>query len=381
MTLRVLQVAARFLPDLGGIETHVAEVGRRLARRPDVDVTVLTTSTRPGFAAESRTGDGLRVIRRRAWPRDRDWYAAPGIAAVIGSGEWDLVHVQGVHTLVPPVAMAAALRARVPYLVTFHTGGHSLAHRNAARGLQWKVLAPLLRRAEALVAVGAFEQQLFQASTGLPAERFAVIRNGGGLPLPEDSRDDVKPVPGRILSIGRLERYKGHHRVVQALPHLVRRVPEAHLQILGAGPEEGPLRRLARELGVAGRVCVDFLPPGDRAGMARTLRQASAVAAFSDYEAHPVAVMEALALGLPVLGYDIAGVGDLVADGSVHGLSPGATPAQAADALARLLQPGAGTGGARRAPVELPTWDGAADALAQLYRRIADLRAVPVPVA
>ena len=48
--------------------------------------------------------------------------------------------------------------------------------------------------------------------------------------------------------------------------------------------------------------------------MATALAESSVFAALSDYEAHPVAVMEALCVGRPVVGYDIAGVGELFAE-------------------------------------------------------------------
>jgi hypothetical protein len=44
--------------------------------------------------------------------------------------------------------MAASRRASLPYLVTFHAGGHSSRVRNSVRGLQWRVLRPLIRQAE-----------------------------------------------------------------------------------------------------------------------------------------------------------------------------------------------------------------------------------------
>ena len=53
-----------------------------------------------------------------------------------------------------------------------------------------------------------------------------------------------------MLSSGRLERYKGHHRAIEALPLLRSTHPDAHLVILGGGPYEAELRALAERLGV-----------------------------------------------------------------------------------------------------------------------------------
>lgn len=365
--VRVLQVVQRFFPELGGTETHVAEVTRRLALREDVEVTVLATD-RSGRLPREEVVDGVRVLRRRSWPARRDYYLSPGIVNVIGSGEWDVVHFQGVHTLVPLLGMLAARRARVPYVLTFHSGGHSSAGRTAVRGLQWRVLTPLLAGASRLIPVSRFEKRRFGDLTGIPPERFTIIQNGGALPpVPPD----VLPVPGRIVSSGRLERYKGHHRAIEALPVLRRTVPEAHLVILGSGSYEPELHALAQRLGVAEHVAVRHLPPADRTAMATELAQASVMAALSDYEAHPVGVMEAVAIGLPVVGVDVAGTGDFVEDGQVTGVPLRATPADVAAALAAVLRAHP-AGVARPAPdFALPTWEGSADALARVYREVA----------
>src|ERR1700722_3383321 len=217
--LRVLMVAARYLPDMGGIETHVHEVSRCLAKSGDFEITVLATD-RTRSRPQHEFIDGVTVLRVPAWPRSRDYYLAPGIASVVGQrGRWDIVHCQGIHTPVPLLAMLTARRVRTPYMVTFHTGGHTLAHRNALRGIQWRVAGPLLRKAASLVPGGRFEADSLSAQPHLGDKPIAVIRNGGTLPPPPAG---TRVIPGRIVSCGRLEGYKGHHRIIEALPDIIR---------------------------------------------------------------------------------------------------------------------------------------------------------------
>jgi glycosyltransferase involved in cell wall biosynthesis len=356
--LRVLMVCPRYLPEVGGTETHVHEVTRRLSARADFEITVLTTD-RSRRLPQREVVEGNSVLRVPAWPRKRDYYLAPGIAAVIGQRRWDLVHCQGIHTPVPLLAMISARQAGLPYLVTFHTGGHSSRLRNAMRATQWRLAGPLLRNAVSLIAVSRFEAAALARQAGLGDKRVIVIRNGGALPAP---RPGTAAVPGRILSSGRLERYKGHHRVIEALPHVMREVPEAHLLILGSGPYQQDLRKLAGRLGVSDRVRIEHIASADRQGMATALAQASVVAALSDYEAHPVAVMEALSVARPVVGYDIAGTGELVAEGWIRGVPLGAPAAAVARELAQAM--------ASPSPVDqaqLPSWDSCADQLAHVY--------------
>lgn len=363
--LRVLNVVHRFLPELGGTETHVAEVTRRLVEHSDLDITVLTTDRSGELPPEERV-EGVPVIRKPAWPRERDYYFSPAMARAIESGPWDLVHFQGVHTLVPALGMLAARRARIPYVLTFHSGGHSSPGRLLVRGPQFAALTPLLRGADRLIAVSRFERRRFSEATGIAPDHFVVIGNGGVLPpVPPD----VRPVPGRIVSSGRLERYKGHHLAIEALPAVRREVPGAELLVLGAGPFEAELRALASRLGVQDAVTIRHLPPGDREGMAQELARSSVMAALSSYEAHPVSVMEAVAIGLPVVGFDVAGIGDLVEDGLVNGLPPTSSTAEIADRLVTALRAPRPVGPRVGAP--LPTWQSCAQQLASLYREVA----------
>lgn len=356
--LRILVVCPRFLPETGGTEMHVYEVTRRLAALGGFDITVLATD-RSRRLPRQEVIEGISVLRVPSWPRRRDYFLAPGIAAVIRQRRWDLMHCQGIHTPVPLLAMLSAQRAGLPYLVTFHTGGHSSRLRNATRALQWRLAGPLLRNAVSLIAVSRFEAATLTRHARLEDKPVIVIRNGGALPSP---RAGTVAVPGRIISSGRLERYKGHHRAIEALPHVMREIPEAHLLILGSGPYERDLYELARHHGVSDRVSIRYVAPADRRGMATALAESSVVAALSDYEAHPVAVMEALCVARPVVGYDIAGIGELIAEGWVRGVPYGAPAATVARELVQAMSSPSQVG-----HVQLPDWDSCADQLAHVY--------------
>ncbi|GAA2001732.1 glycosyltransferase family 4 protein [Nakamurella flavida] len=371
--IRVLHVVQRYFPELGGLETHVAEVTKRLALRSDVEVTILTTD-RSGALPERDEVGGVPVIRRRSWPKEQDFYFSPGIGKVIAQPQWDVIHFQGINTLVPLVGMLAAIRAGKRFVLTFHSGGHSSAGRTAARGAQFSVLAPLLRRSAKLIAVSRFEKKRFSAATGIDPDHFVVIGNGGALPA---VAADVTARQGRMVSSGRLEKYKGHHRAIEAMPLILAEMPDADLVVLGAGPYEQALRDLAVELGVQDSVAIRHLPPADRSAMARELAQSSLMMALSSYEAHPVGVMEAVASGLPVLGFDIAGTGDLVEDGLVTGISAESSNEEIAAAALQLLRAQDPTAPRTRPEVDLPTWERCADGVAGVYQEVVGRAVAP----
>ncbi len=363
--LMVLMVTPRYFPYMGGLETHVHEAGRRLVES-GVDLTLLTTAphTYPTPLPKEEVSEGMRIIRVRAWPPGRDYYIAPEIYSITRRGKWDLVHCQGCHTFVPPLAMLAARKAKIPYVVTFHTGGNSSRFRNGIRGIQWKLLRPLFANASKLIGVSRFEADYFRDLLGLPANLFSVILPPSTLPslthLP--SGISAKPL---IVTAGRLERYKGHQRLITALPKIREQLPDAQLLILGAGPYEATLRELVRKVGVSEHVEIRAVPGSDRQAMAEILSQAALVALMSEYEAHPAVVEEALALRRPVLVANTSGMRELAEQKLVRSVSLNSTPEEiAAAALRQIEEP------LIPAQDALPTWEDCTRKLLIIYNAV-----------
>jgi glycosyltransferase involved in cell wall biosynthesis len=357
-------VAAAYFPSVGGVETHVHEVARRLPAR-GIRVQVLTTD-RTGNLPVREVHDGIEVHRVRAFPAHRDWRFAPGIDAAMGAGRWDIIHCQGYHTFVAPLALAAAWRRGVPSMLTFHSGGPVSSLRSATRTMQLLVLRPLVRHARALIAVSDFERRTMADALHLSPARFVVLANGSELPSPVMQAADDGTL---LVSVGRLVRYKGHHRVIAAMPAVLRSRPDARLEIIGAGPEEAALRRQVAELGLGDRVRIRAIPGDDRQAMADLLARANLVVLLSDYESQGIAALEALTLGRRVLVSDATALAALVGDGMARGVSVDASSDAVADAvLATLGEP---------PPSIRPaawTWDDCADRLADLYQRLAVAR-------
>ena len=192
-----------------------------------------------------RAAPGLRDDRRRggaarAGPAEaRRLLLRADIARIIARERPDIVHVQGVHTLVAPLAMLAAWRAGIPYVVTFHTGGNRSRLRNALRGAQWRRLSPPAG------VRGAADRRVAVRGRLLPRQPAPARRALRGHPQRRATAGAAGELPAQgpgplIVSVGRLEHYKGHHRVIAALPHVQsRHYPSARLLILGSGPYRG----------------------------------------------------------------------------------------------------------------------------------------------
>jgi glycogen synthase len=345
----------------GGVERHVMETSWRLAADA-VEVEVLCTEPGgPPLTEEVR--DGVRIRTVRSWPANRDWCLAPRLWREMSRQPWDVIHIQSYHTLVAPLAMLRALRLGIPYVVTFHGGGHSSGHRNSARRAQRRLLRPLLRRAAKLVAVARFEVEEYGAELGVPPEGFALIPNGTDLAFSEAAPAASRNGAQAVASIGRLERYKGHHRGIEAFPELLRLRPEATLTVVGTGPYEPELRELATELGVAEQVRFTSTPPDQPRAMADLLGGISVVVLMSEFETHPLVALEAAAAGCRLVVADASGLAELAADGIARAVPLDAAPAEVAGAVAAELDEPPQT----RRP-DLSSWDECAARLLELYR-------------
>jgi len=361
--LRILEVTPRSPLLQGGVERHVMEVSRRVAAAGQAVEVLCTDPGGPALAEQEHDGVPIRSVR--AYPADSDWCLAPGLWPRIRRAKPDVIHVQSYHTLVAPLAMLRALVLRVPYVVTFHGGGHSSEHRNRARGAQRRLLRPLLRRAARLVAVARFEILEYGAELGLGPERFALIPNGTDLSFSAQPWTP-RTGPPLIATAGRLERYKGHHLVIEAFPELLAREPEARLLVIGKGPYEPELRALAERLGIADKVEFTSTPPDRPEAMAELLRTVSVVVLMSSFETHPLVALESAAAGCRLVVADASGLGELAAEGLARAVPLDAPPAEIATAVTEELQ----ESGPPPKP-QLSSWDDCAEALLQLYREVA----------
>jgi glycosyltransferase involved in cell wall biosynthesis/protein involved in polysaccharide export with SLBB domain len=359
----ILLIAHKFLPFIGGIEMHTFEVGRRMAARGH-NVRVLTGDPTGALPREEIVA-GMRVTRVPVYPKSSDAFFAPELYHEVLQADTDIIHVQGFHTFVPPIAQLAAIRKKAPFVMTFHSGGHSSNWRNLIRGAQREVLRPLIKRADKLIGVSEFEADLFSRTLRIPREKFTVVPNGAEIE-PGDEMPVLDPASPLIVTIGRLERYKGHHRVVRAFAELLKTRPAARLRVLGEGPYKQTLVDTVHELGIEDHVTIGGIPPEDRQHMANFLAGASAVVLLSDYEAHPVAALEAISLGRAVLASNSTGFVEMAAKGLLRTIDPDAPPAEIARAVLDLIDRPP-----RRPPnVEIANWDDCASNLLDIYRAV-----------
>ncbi|MER6557629.1 glycosyltransferase [Streptomyces sp. NPDC001027] len=321
---------------VGGAEQQL----RLLLRHLPVDCEVVTL-TNPGSVADGLAEDGVRVVHL-GMAGNRDLGALPRLVRVVRSGGYDLVHTHLYRACVYG-RLAARLAGVRAVVATEHSLGDSqMEGRPLTSGVRALYLASE-RLGRTTVAVsptvadrlrgwGVPEPRIEVVPNGIDLARFrfdpaARLRTRRRLGLP----DDACVVGG----VGRLTAGKRFDVVIRALARLT---PDHWLLLVGGGPEENVLRRVAQEAGVADRVLFTGERPyvADGSGGPDLPSLACAMDVFvspSPEETFGLAVVEALASGLPVLYASCPAIEQLPA-----GAAPGARRVTGgADAFVRAL--------------------------------------------
>ncbi|WP_185993068.1 glycosyltransferase family 4 protein [Streptomyces sp. 130] len=335
----VASAAGTGYSSMGGVQIHVGALVRHLDRR-GISQTVIT-SYKPGEPRDQHQGDHIRV-RRFGVPvrRWRQLWALPAArAALDATTRVDVVHAHPSADLAAlPIALWAAHRHRAPLVVTLHSSAlHTMRAVNArlaalkVLGHPWEAIA--LRRAAAVVALTARTRDRVITSGADPARVHV-------LPQPYDQEtftgpfDDPSPeVPHpRIVFVGRFSAEKGVTVLVDAFSRL--RSP-AQLLLIGDGRERQRIQAGIRRLGIGGNVTVCGFVPHRTAAAA--MAHARIVVLPSLFEEAGTVVVEAMALGVPLVASDIGGIRQTAADGKAALLVPPGDPVALAAALDEVL--------------------------------------------
>lgn len=192
-----------------------------------------------------------------------------------------------------------------------------------------------LRRARHVVVPSAY-LRAHALAWGLDPGRTSVVPNPAPalaeLPTRDEAREGLG-IEGPALGFaGRLTAQKALPDALAALS----RVSGAELLVLGDGPERENLEQVTAELGVADRV--RFLGPGGREDVLRLFRAVDLVLVTSAWENLPHTLLEALAVGTPVVATAVGGIPEVVRDGENGMLVAAGDVVALAAAIERVLQ-------------------------------------------
>jgi glycosyltransferase involved in cell wall biosynthesis len=365
----VAMLAGVFPPLVGGIQTQVLQLGRKLVER-GVEVHVLTRHL-PGSSREEEL-DGVRVHRVGNGDAPRGVRAATYLLGALEAlrsmrHRIDLLHA---HQLFAPTAVAMVGRAlaRKPLLINPHNHtevAHLERHAPgrlllaAARATSHAFISICRPVREELERIGVEPERIHDIPNGVDTERFRPASAADRLEL---RRALGLPAGPLVIYAGRLARVKGLDVLLHAWPAVD---AGAHLCIVGDGEEGVALR--AQASGLRG---IRF--HGALTDVAPLLRAADVCVLPSRGEGLPVALLEAMSSGLAVVATAVGGVPEAIEDGKTGLLVPPEAPHALAEALRRALGPAAAGLGqlARARALQSYSVDAVADRVLDLYRKV-----------
>ena len=351
----------------GGMETMAVNLSLALKQRGHrVTVLALDAGGRHEQTLHDR-GIPSHVLGGRRFSDIRKHRA---LARALRSADADVVHTHHfsplLHTMV-----AASAAGWLPIVHTEHSYQY-LEGRPDYRLALWGMSL----RCRTVVLVGQAMLPFYRTRVRIRPDRLRVIPNGVTQPAGGPVRDRKAgraslglPDGHLVVSAGRLFPVKRYEDLLAATALARKSVEGLHLALLGDGPERERLATLTRELGISD--IVHF--PGWREDAARWIACADVFVLTSRSEGLPMAALEAMALGIPVIATSVGDLPEMLRDGEAGMLVPVGAPQDVADAIVRLAKDplaAAQFGRAGRARVaQAYSQDAMVDAYTALYGR------------
>ncbi len=270
----------------------------------------------------------------------KDLISLISLWSFIRKGRYDSVHTH--TTKAGLLGRLAARMAGVPLIIhTIHDPPHNSARNPILRKLYILMEQMASRWAHHIVTVSYANYEEIIKQKIAPIDKVTVIREGielSGYDLHVDrgaKRLDLSiPPDAKVVGIvARLEAAKGHIYLIDAIPEIIRQVPDGFFVIVGRGHLKDQLEARAKALGVEKRV----LFTGFREDMLEIMNIFDVFTLPSLWEGLGIVLLEAMAFKLPIVASRVGGITDVVVDGTTGFLVPPADSKALAQAIITLL--------------------------------------------
>lgn len=322
--------------EIGGVERVFANLANGLHQfGAEVDLVAGRTGGDMGMVLEK----DIHVFDLES---DHMMRSVPRVAKYLRAREPEAIIAAMTHCSAAAVMARAIARRKTKIVATEHNTMSKVVANTS--GFKYRLM-PLwsrwaLNSADSIVAVSRGVADDLSAQTGIRRKRFSIIYN----PVITDAIHTAATAsvehpwfqPGEppvILAVGRLDKQKDFPMLVRAF-RLVREHCRSRLMILGEGPDRNRIQRAVSDVGLTADVAL----PGFEHNPYRFMSRAAAFAFSSQWEGFGMVLVEALALGVPVVSTDCTyGPAEILCDGKFGTLVPVGDHEAMARALLKAL--------------------------------------------
>ncbi|MBN2517876.1 MAG: glycosyltransferase family 4 protein [Candidatus Altiarchaeota archaeon] len=340
--MKILITASIFPPEIGGPATYAYEFSKRVAELGHkvrvVTLTDIKSATLMGVEVSQVKRSRHKFLRQSAL-----------FSKILEKGRsCDVIYAQNPAAIGLPSVLAGKILRR-PVVVKYV--GDSAWEKAFRDGKTNKLLEDFLEEPDANKHIIGVQRQVFKKARRIivpsrflagilkrfykvPESRIRVIPNA--VHLEELARVRKKRLMGRnIITVCRLVRWKGVQDIIRVLPEVLEEAPDTRLLIVGEGPYKEELEKLVDDLGLKNKV--KFLGRLPHREAVRYIASANLFVLNSLYEGMPHVLIEAMAVGTPVVATGVCGIPEIVEDGKNGVLVKPNSKKQLRDATIDLL--------------------------------------------
>lgn len=302
MTNRERRNIAYVIDDLGlgGAQKLLSIIVSALPDRYSPSILCISEKDQPFGDGFRRAGIPVFTFRRRS---HLDVPRLMAIRKTLANRRIDLVHSY-LHASNVYAYLAGRMISR-PVVLSLQSNKPRIGRfQNLA--LSW-----VFRRADRVMVNSNAGREYLLRSVRVRRDKIALIKNCFPAGMMPAARDETLSNSNTIGYVGRLDnKVKRIDLIIRSLPPLLAVKPDARLILVGTGPDEDMLRTLARDLGIAERVEFKGAVPD----VFEVMKEYACLVLPSKFEGLPMAIIEALSLGIPVIATGVGDVKDLVLD-------------------------------------------------------------------
>ncbi len=359
MSTKVALVCKRYHPYIGGIETHVKNIGEILANQ-GFDVDVLTLNTSKGLT-NNECLNKVNIKRFKCWIQSNaDSYSSSLHRYLsVNSKKYDIIHAHDYQALPALYAILSKNTNKIVFTPHYHSTGHNLSGKILRIPYSY-IWSRYLHRADKIICVSDAEKNAFLKRFKIDDEKFIVIPNAvdfHGIRA-ANSQEMQKQT---ILYVGRIERYKNIQYIVEALKYLDEQYTFC---IIGQGSFKTELQKYISSLGVQNKV--NILSGLSNEEVYTWYKSCSIFVSLSNLEAFGITILEALAAGKSVIASDIPAYRELA--NKLSGIQnikiPGTSPQELADIIRKS------TNISTINNLDLYSWDKIVEEVRKVYKTI-----------
>jgi len=330
--MKIIQVCQRFYYG-GGQERHVLNISKEFVKHGH-EVTIVTSEI--GISEEFKKSlklYGVKVKKLEAYALDEpaNQVIFPGLLSYLMKKDFDVIHAHGALCQSSQLALVAAKYKEKPFVFTPHYHPwnvfDNIKTKRVRKYFERMITVPVIVNSSATISVSDYEKKLLpEKYPEIRPDKLKIIPNGVDIEFIKNtsSRQDVR----KKYKIPENQRYvlffgsttdlrKGIDRAINSFAIVAKKVPQAHLIILGANTDKSvAIKNMIESLGLSGRVTpCGYVPDREKVAF---LRMAHVLVSPTIYEAFGIVLAEAMYSKVPVVSTNCGGVPYVLQHG-IHG--------------------------------------------------------------